>query len=67
MIVKVVRIGCWKWVLEEALLEANMVFNCTSFHGFSYREVQSLFQTEIDEEYDEENDVDDEEENFLIK
>ena len=67
MIVKVVGIGCWKRVLEEGLLEANIVFNCTSFHGFSYIEVQSLFQTEVDEEYDKENDVDDEEENYLIK
>ena len=53
MIVKVVVTGCWKWVLEEGLLEANIVFKCTSFHGFSYIEVQSLFQTEVDEEYDE--------------
>ena len=54
-------------MLEEGLLEANIVFNCTSFHGLSYIEVQSLFQTEVDEEYDEENDGDDEEENYLIK
>ena len=44
--------------------EANMVFDCTSFHGFSYLEMQSLLQTEIREEYEEEN-LEDQEGNYV--
>ena len=57
--------GCGGWVREVSVrrdFEANLVFDRTSFHGFSYIEIQSLFQTEVSDEDDEENNLDDEEE-----
>ena len=46
--------GGWVWeVSVKRDFEVNMVFDNTSFHGLSYKEVQSLFQTEVYEEYDE--------------
>ena len=46
-------------MLEEGLLE---VFMALAILKYSHST-----ETEVDEEYDEENDVDDEEENYLIK
>ena len=60
------REGCGEWVREVSVrrdFEANMVFDCTSFHGFSFLEMQSLLQAEIREEYEEEN-LEDQEGNY---
>ena len=64
--VNIIIEGCGGWVREVSVrrdFEANMVFDRTSFHGFSYIEIQSLFQTEVSEEDDEESNLDEQEEN----
>ena len=55
--------GCGRWVWKvcvERDFETNMIFDHTSFPGFTHKEVQSLLQTQA--ELDEENESDEYEE-----